>query len=341
MPQQSAFTRFVIRNLCDLAARCLGGDRTYHGHWIYEKLHKPSSVCHETINVLYYILKTPKLHRPIAALIEPVYGCNLNCTYCWPAFKQQAGIRGPIPERPHLMPWNLFRKTVEQLPRSVESVCLTGLGEPLLHPRLMDMIKFLAKRHIRSIIYTNGTLLHGPMATRLARSPVDVVNISTEPDSNTAMTYRGMDIRALYNHIAAFISAKRPETEIKLSVVAHPGNVDQLQHLYRRWHRATDGIKIVHQVSFSRSVPAHKCPEPWLGNINILTNGDVGICCLAPAWPVVIGNITTQPLDVLLNGPRHRAILNAFIHKTHLPGPCQFCLQFNEIKGRKARGILK
>lgn len=341
MTRTPVFIPFIMKKTSDLAAWCLEGDSTYHGHWIYEKLHKPSSAFHEAVNVLYYLLNRPKLHRPISALIEPVYGCNLNCTYCWSAFNQ-SGLPGPLPARPRLMPWQLFRQAVGQLPGTVESVCLTGLGEPLLHPDLVKMIEYLSSRHIRTIIYSNGTLLHGPLADRLACSPVNVVNLSIEPDSESAMTYRGVDMRTLYRNIAAFIRKKRPETEVKLTVVAHSGNADRLKHATRQWQNQTDGIKIVNRVSFDKPVPPHKCPEPWLGNINIFTNGDVGICCLALAWPIVIGNITSKPLNAIINSSRHQEILRSFIDKKNLPAPCHFCLQFDARKPERiSRRFLK
>ncbi len=77
--------------------------------------------------------------------------------------------------------------------RQVESVVFSGIGEPLMHPRLPEMIR-LAKRHADKTawvgVQTNGSLLHRTMAESLVAAGLDRICISI--DSNVSALYRDL-----------------------------------------------------------------------------------------------------------------------------------------------------
>jgi MoaA/NifB/PqqE/SkfB family radical SAM enzyme len=57
-------------------------------------------------------------------------------------------------------------------------VFLTGEGEPMLHPRLIEIIKALKDSGLRVSLFTNGTLLTKKNIDRLLDSGLDVLKIS-------------------------------------------------------------------------------------------------------------------------------------------------------------------
>ena len=90
--------------------------------------------------------------------------CNLNCAHCWinPEY-QKEGETSSL----HLDP-ALVQKAIEQgKPLGLNSVKLTG-GEPLLNPKIKEIIKLISDQGMSIIIETNGTLVDKEMAKFLA-----------------------------------------------------------------------------------------------------------------------------------------------------------------------------
>lgn len=90
--------------------------------------------------------------------------CNLNCSHCWinPEY-QKEGETSSL----HLDP-ALVQKAIEQgKPLGLNSVKLTG-GEPLLNPKINEIIKLISDQGMNIIIETNGTLVDKEMAQLLA-----------------------------------------------------------------------------------------------------------------------------------------------------------------------------
>ncbi len=86
--------------------------------------------------------------------------CNLNCAHCWinPEF-QEVGSKSSL----HLQ-LETVKKAVQQgKPLGLRSVKLTG-GEPLMNPKIKEIIKFISDEGMSIVIETNGTLVNKKMA---------------------------------------------------------------------------------------------------------------------------------------------------------------------------------
>lgn len=80
-------------------------------------------------------------------------GCNLRCQHCWiaPKYQGQSDSYG-------VLDLDLFRSIIEQAkPLGLSRVKLTG-GEPLLHPRIGQILDIVRSEGLRLIVETNGTL---------------------------------------------------------------------------------------------------------------------------------------------------------------------------------------
>ena len=93
---------------------------------------------------------TPEL-RYVA--IEPTNHCNLQCTMCY---------SDPSPRSKGFMSMDLFKSLVDQISEipTIKQVNLFYGGEPLMHPRYMDMLEYVTRvpRRFRAVISTNGCL---------------------------------------------------------------------------------------------------------------------------------------------------------------------------------------
>jgi organic radical activating enzyme len=77
--------------------------------------------------------------------------CNLNCNGCF-AKKVMGENRGDISIKEYGLAVNEFLK------KGGQQINLLG-GEPLMHPRLKEILEINKKRNIKTTIYTNGILL--------------------------------------------------------------------------------------------------------------------------------------------------------------------------------------
>ena len=102
-------------------------------------------------------------------------GCNLACRHCWIAPEYQTEAHS----YPSLS-LDLFRSILEQAkPLGLSSVKLTG-GEPLLHPRIEEILEVVRSEDLRLVLETNGTLCTTDLAERVALCKKPFVSVSLD-----------------------------------------------------------------------------------------------------------------------------------------------------------------
>ena len=115
--------------------------------------------------------------------IEATTGCNLYCRTC---------VRNVWDDREAKMSMETFSRlaqSLESLP-NLKQVVFAGFGEPLTHPRILDMIETVRRRDVAVHIGSNGLLFTEKMAGELVRLGVERLVISIDgvkPD-----TYQGI-----------------------------------------------------------------------------------------------------------------------------------------------------
>jgi len=108
---------------------------------------------------------------PKLAQIEITNICNLDCKMC---------VRNFIPLEIKHMDFNLFKKIVDNL-KGVNTLTLTGYGEPLLYPYIIEAIKYCKHNKFEVKITTNGLLLNSKKKSReLIESDLDAIAFSLE-----------------------------------------------------------------------------------------------------------------------------------------------------------------
>ncbi|HJV86029.1 MAG TPA: radical SAM protein [Noviherbaspirillum sp.] len=126
--------------------------------------------------------------------IEPVGQCNLRCRMCPIQFRNEGG-----PGQPRAyMDFDLFCRLVNQFPQMTE-LQLQGLGEPLLHPRFFDMVRYAADRGIEVSTNTNMTVMSETGAEACVRSGLNTLHVSL--DGATAATYQEIRVRSRFARV--------------------------------------------------------------------------------------------------------------------------------------------
>ena len=115
---------------------------------------------------------------PFFTTISVTDRCNIRCIGCFYHCTQRRRQKILTHQFPDLS-LRLVDKLSRQLPSmGAREIFLAGEGEPMLHPRLWDIIRCFKKKGLRITLFSNGTLLHEENARRLIDSGLDVLKIS-------------------------------------------------------------------------------------------------------------------------------------------------------------------
>lgn len=156
------------------------------------------SGCPGTKRMIRAIPKYPETAatEPVFANIEITTHCNLSCRYC---ARTQFGIKGQH------MSCSMFSKILDLLPHAYR-ITLVGLGEPLLHPQVTDIIKIAATAGRRVALVTNAQNLDPSMSRRLIDAGLDSIAFSIDsPDQKLSEQLRaGTDLDKIIRNIKAF-----------------------------------------------------------------------------------------------------------------------------------------
>lgn len=118
------------------------------------------------------VIVKPKLDMHYLYL-EITSRCNLNCKMC---FKQHwEDIDGD-------MSYDLFQKILDDAKEFPElrMVIFGGIGEPLVHPKFLEMMRDVKKRGYALGITTNGTLLSEKVMNEIIKNQVDLIYFSMD-----------------------------------------------------------------------------------------------------------------------------------------------------------------
>lgn len=167
------------------------------------------------------------LDTPYSINIEPTSFCNMRCIYCLHSLPHSDIIKTGYNNNyaGGYMSDNTYNRLLEQLqefPQKIASVTFGGVGEPLLHHKLPNMIRALRDANVtkRINVITNGVALTHQLSQDLINAGLSSIKISLQ----------GMD----------------PESYKKVSSYNIDFNLflDELAFLYQNKGACTIGIKI-------------------------------------------------------------------------------------------------
>jgi tungsten cofactor oxidoreducase radical SAM maturase len=209
--------------------------------------------------------------------------CNFDCAMCFRhSFSTPIGSMSPeLVAR--------IQTEIVTLPE-LQEVVLGGLGEPLLHPQLTEVISFLKQRNLLLTITTNGALLE-PLMDFLIAQNVDRIVISCE--TGDIGHYNAYPIFETIKNVSQKIEQSNSlKPEIWLAMVVTRDNIHDLPRMAELLQQAN-----VKKVLLSNLLPATKAqaelalyPQPEVKEIeafqeNILR--DAGIYCSPPDFKIL------------------------------------------------------
>lgn len=145
-------------------------------------------------------------------MIEPTSFCNVKCSFC----NLSTINKG-------FMPLEYFKSI--PLPIEVERVFLWWRGEPLMHPDIVEMVKYITGKGIEACITTNGLLLTKDISSRLKEANLTLLDISL--CGATKEVYEATMIGSNFDVLMKNIEDARP-LDPKIRVTITKENVHQI-----------------------------------------------------------------------------------------------------------------
>jgi len=228
---------------------------------------------------------------PDRMYLESTNACNLKCIMC-------PNGRGEMGRQRGYLDWDLFRQVVDEMAPHVSATTLHIWGEPLLHPRLPDMLAYCRQRGLRAEISTNGVLLDEAMSRALLQSRPAALYIGM--DGMTRETYeqvrRQADFDATVANIRRFLQLKTEggyaEPFVNLQIIEMGPTQQEIEAFRRQWQ--VPGVDRVHVKAFDSwggqigdinqlgvarpALPArYPCPNLWY-HVHIYWDGSLVSC---------------------------------------------------------------
>jgi MoaA/NifB/PqqE/SkfB family radical SAM enzyme len=278
----------------------------------------------------HYVPKTPP-----SVVLELTNHCNLRCIMCeHPQMKRKK----------ETMDFNLAKKIIKECADlGVIRVVLSRLGEPLLYPNIMEIIRFAKDCGIRYVsMVCNAMLLDEEKARELILSGLDLISFSIDaakketferirPNSNfdtvTGNIERFIDIRKN-------LARKKPWIEINVCLMKE--NTNEISLIKQRWKPLVERIKVwpvaplphtKDQLVFNTLNGGEKkaCDILWT-RLVVLSNGEVTVCCSDTEGILSVGNANNSTIKDLWNSEGINCIRNIHFHKAFDTLPlCRKC----------------
>jgi len=181
------------------------------------------------------------LRRPADHLakvyVEPTNGCNLECRTC---------IRHGWDEPLGQMEWATFARIMDGLRAFLPppTIFFGGFGEPMAHPKIVEMVAQAKVLGGPVELITNGTLLTPDASRRLIAAGLDVLWVSLDgatPESYTDVRL-GAALPQVLANLAAFRDARAPgqdrvTPQIGIAFVMMKRNLPDLPEVLRLGER--------------------------------------------------------------------------------------------------------
>ena len=127
------------------------------------------------------------LAAPFTVYIEQTKYCNFKCFYCIHSTRDEAnGEFRALGHRMQHMDEVFFEKIIRELKEfpqdGIKRIVFSGLGEPLMNPRLPDYVRMTVEAGIagRVEVITNGLLLTPEKSRALVAAGITNINISVQ-----------------------------------------------------------------------------------------------------------------------------------------------------------------
>lgn len=290
------------------------------------------------------------LTTPFLIQIFPVYACNFRCSYCLHALPKEK--HGYISNKA-FMDMGLYKKCIDDMSsfkNKVKMLRFAGIGEPLLHTNIADMVKYAKMKAIADNIdiVTNGMLLENELSLALIDAGLDRLRISIQgisEDRYKLIANTEIDLDQFLEKLRFFYE-HRKETKIYIKIIdcALSSEMEK-RKFFAIFEEFCDTIAIEHLTPTVKGIDYKRiagnkalditqsgncmldstiCPQPFY-MMQINPDGVVVPCC-SMSYPEVFGNVMQTTMPDIWNGEKFNEFRRLLLDGVCNAGPiCEKC----------------
>ncbi len=295
------------------------------------------------------------LGYPYMAHVSPAGLCNLSCVLC--------PVHDPELKGKSLLPFETFKKFIDQTADYLIYVILWSWGEPFLNPEIYRMIKYAGKKGILSVTSSNMNKFSREDAEALVDSGLDALIVAV--DGATKETYgglrRGGDFHKAIANTRMLVETKHHSGSkkpiINLRMVVSKDNEHEVED-FKRLAKELE-VDMVSFKAFSTRQSGHRDPEydqrfapdsreyrwyryhpdfspdkkprkyncrfPWT-KPTLFPDGTVLACEFDFTYEHPFGNINSQSFEQIWFGPKMRRFRKQFQEDRQRFNFCRDCV---------------
>ncbi|WP_342506431.1 radical SAM/SPASM domain-containing protein [Sporosarcina sp. FSL K6-2383] len=275
--------------------------------------------------------------------VEIISVCNLACSFCPPTIRD-----------PKIIKLDAFNDILDQLSPHTKYIYLHVKGEPLMHPRIDQLLDAAHAKGFKVNITTNGTLIKKNAKKLLGKPALRQINFSLHSFDG----HEGSENREKYlGDILEFVrEAKEFSTIISYRLwnlqqehkndVAKRRNRETLEILENEYDldfrieekvQPGKGVKITNNVYLNQDHefqwPSLLAPEDdgkgfchaLRNQAAILVDGTVVPCCLDGEGVINLGNVKETSFSDIIEGERATNLVDGFSRREAVEEMCRKC----------------
>lgn len=275
--------------------------------------------------------------------IEITSVCNLACSFC-----------PPTARKANILKVDKFNEILDQIKPHTKYIYLHVKGEPLLHPRVDQLLDAAHAKEFKVNITTNGTLLKKNRHKLLGKPALRQMNFSLHSfDGHEGSTDREgylAEILSFAKEAAAqgvlisfrlwnldplhATSEQKRKNQETLQILEKEFNLD-----YKIEEKVVpgSGVKIADRIYINQDHefqwPSLLAPEDdgkgfchaLRSQAAILVDGTVVPCCLDGEGVIDLGNINDKPFSEIIEGERANNLYDGFSRREAVEEMCRKC----------------
>ena len=273
-----------------------------------------------------------KREFPSQIIVDATEVCNLACIHCpHSEFKKSNHYKGR-----HL-DIDLHRKMVDEVReygrQHTQYIRYTSNGEPLLHPRIYDMLQYAVLHSgVFVTLTTNGTIMNEKRIERLLSSGLHMVDISIDAfhPETYAKIRRGGKLDKTKANVLKLIGLRDQEdagTKIVVSYTEQSDNYKETKDfesfwkdqgadmvVIRRLHSAAGGVEQIanDMRKIQETVDRRPCLYPW-ERILLNPRGELAFCAQDWMHASVMKDYRNSTIQEVWQGEEYRRLREAHL----------------------------
>jgi len=197
------------------------------------------------------------IQTPFVVHVDTNNVCNFRCKFCTTGDHELLAKY----ERPKgFMTFELFKKIIDDLTQfenKVKDLIFHKNGEPLLHPDIVQMIKYAKEKDVanRTILVTNASNFTPRLAREIAGSGIDYIQISMQAVSDEGykkVSQVNVSYDKLVFAIGYFYAHKKESTHLNVKLMDIGLSEEEKQRFNEDFKNICNTIGIEHPISYTQ-----------------------------------------------------------------------------------------